>query len=259
LSIKPALNRYERVARADEPVALLGMNAASARYYLSGTPRSFSDIGLSVQWLVESPTVRRFLVFQRQELAEVNAAFRAETRGKNLFLYAPSDGYLLLGRNQVGKDELSQNPLASALPVSAPPLRHAVSGTFGEAIEAVGWEFRDSRGQVLSALTARQKVVLRLAFRVIETPRADWQLFVHLDGKGQRQNADHEPVEGNYPTDLWQPGDIVLDDHAFELEPGIGPGRFRLYFGFYRGKKRIDVSSGNHDDNRMSAGEFDVH
>jgi hypothetical protein len=36
------------------------------------------------------------------------------------------------------------------------------------------------------------------------------------------------------------------------------PGHYRLYFGFFRNKKRLDVTQGNHDDNRLIGGNFDI-
>jgi 4-amino-4-deoxy-L-arabinose transferase-like glycosyltransferase len=258
LSIKPVLRRFEQVAKPNEPLVLLGMNRTLARYYLKRTPESYYDIGLSARWLAEAKNERRYVAFRRQELAEVNAAFRAESKGNNLFIYAPNDGAILLARNGVGKNEINHNPLMLALPASVPSVSHTVVGTFGDAITAIGWEFRDRKGQALRDVVIQSGLTLRLVFKVIDTPRNDWQLFVHVDGKGRRQNLDHEPVEGNFPTDLWQPGDIIVDDYPVEFEPDMVPGHYRLYFGFYRNKKRLDVTQGNHDDNRLIGGNFDI-
>jgi hypothetical protein len=258
LSAKSALRRYEQLAKPGEPLALLGMNAKSARYYLPNTPKTFSEIGAAAHWLDEGQSTRRFLAFGRQELAELNAAYRAETSGRNLVVCTPSDGYLLLGRNETGDSAFNYNPLVAALPAVPPTLRHSLSGAFGDAIEPLGWEFRDSRDRVVDVLEVGQKYSLRLSLRVIDTLHADWQLFVHVDGRGRRQNGDHEPVNGDYPTDLWQPGDIVLDEYLLKLEPEMGPGPYRLYFGFFRNTRRLDVTRGNHDDNRMIAGDVTI-
>jgi hypothetical protein len=258
LSIKPVLRRFERVAKPDEPLVLLGMNRTLARYYLNRTPESYYDIGLSARWLADGKNERRFIAFRRQELAEVNAAFRAESRGNNLFIDAPSDGAILLARNGAGPNEVNHNPLTLALPVSAPSVSNSVVGTFGDAITTIGWEFRDRKGHALTDVKIQPGLTLRLVFKVIDTPRNDWQLFVHVDGKGRRQNLDHEPVDGNFPTDLWQPGDVIVDDYAVEFEPDMVPGHYRLYFGFFRNKKRLDVTQGNHDDNRLIGGDFDI-
>jgi hypothetical protein len=61
--------------------------------------------------------------------------------------------------------------------------------------------------------------------------REDYTAFVHvLDAAGvivaQRDGA---PQSGAYPTHLWQPGEYVRDEYAFDLPPGTYT--FRL--GFY--------------------------
>jgi hypothetical protein len=57
---------------------------------------------------------------------------------------------------------------------------------------------------------------------------------------------------------LWQPGDIVVDDHEFQLEPNFTPGDYTLYFGFFTGETRFRVTSGPHQENRIIGGPLRV-
>jgi hypothetical protein len=198
------------------------------------------------------------LAFFRDEFAEVNAAFRAETNGQNVVLREPYAGYIGLACNPTSSDEPNYNPLIAALPAKPPLMRNALSVVLGDALEPLGWEFRDAQGRLVETLEVGHSYHLRTLYRVLDTLTTDWQIFVHLDGKGWRQNGDHDPVNGTYPTDLWQPGDVILDDYLMQLDSGILPGRYRLYSGFFRNTRRLEVTRGNHDDNRFVAGDVDV-
>ncbi len=59
--------------------------------------------------------------------------------------------------------------------------------------------------------------------------------FVHLvDEEGQRvAGSDQQPGGVFYPTDLWRPGEVLRDKHAFTVPPETPPGRYRLLVGMY--------------------------
>jgi hypothetical protein len=46
--------------------------------------------------------------------------------------------------------------------------------------------------------------------------------------------------------------------HTFELEPQFSPGSYKLFFGLWQGNERLKVRRGDHDDNRITAGEIIV-
>ncbi len=45
---------------------------------------------------------------------------------------------------------------------------------------------------------------------------------------------DHPPVNGNYPTHLWQAGDTVIDPRLIQLPDDLAPGTYRVFVGWYR-------------------------
>jgi len=59
--------------------------------------------------------------------------------------------------------------------------------------------------------------------------------FVHLvDEEGQRMaGSDQQPGGVFYPTDLWRPGEVLRDEHAFTVPPETPAGRYRLLVGMY--------------------------
>jgi hypothetical protein len=57
---------------------------------------------------------------------------------------------------------------------------------------------------------------------------------------------------------LWQPGDIVVDDYVFQLEPNFTPGNYTVYYGFFSGDTRFKLTRGPHQDNRINGGALKV-
>jgi hypothetical protein len=85
-----------------------------------------------------------------------------------------------------------------------------------------------------------------------------WQTFVHIDGLQRRFNADHEPLEGKYPMRLWGPNDVIVDTTDVLLEPNFSPGPYRVYFGLFSGERRLPVTEGPQNDDRIVAGTLQV-
>lgn len=127
-----------------------------------------------------------------------------------------------------------------------------VGASFGNgAVELVGYRL-DPPG-----IAAGARLRITLYWRC----KADldaWHVFVHLDdanGSGERIHAEHDPAGGRFPTDAWQPGDLIAD--SFTVSPGSSP--LNLFLGFYStGETRLKLDSvgrGRNDgNNRLWAG-----
>ena len=64
----------------------------------------------------------------------------------------------------------------------------------------------------------------------------NYVVFVHLvDETGQlRAQNDDLPRVGAYPTDWWQPGQVIEDRHLLALPEDLNPGVYQLVVGLYR-------------------------
>lgn len=75
---------------------------------------------------------------------------------------------------------------------------------------------------------------VRLRWRATAPLAGEYTVFLHYRRDGQTiAQGDGPPAMGRYPTTLWQPGDILNDDH---IVPGIGhpqPGRDEILFGLW--------------------------
>ena len=51
--------------------------------------------------------------------------------------------------------------------------------------------------------------------------------------------ADSQPVEGHYPTSIWDPGEIVVDEHRIAAPPG----EYQVYVGLYQWETSTRLSA----------------
>jgi hypothetical protein len=62
-----------------------------------------------------------------------------------------------------------------------------------------------------------------------------YTVFTHLLDEGQqiRGQQDNPPVNGRYPTPLWAPGEVVVDEYALLIQPDAPAGRAVIEVGLY--------------------------
>lgn len=90
----------------------------------------------------------------------------------------------------------------------------------------------------------------------------NWKMFVHVEGAGRGGilvNADHVPIDNLYPTDKWQPAQIIEDAYSITV-PQNAPDEMVVFIGFYRFDDRLGVDDrASHDGaNRIAAFRFKV-
>jgi 4-amino-4-deoxy-L-arabinose transferase-like glycosyltransferase len=78
------------------------------------------------------------------------------------------------------------------------------------------------------------EIILTLFWQAESPNQVDYTVFVHLlDGAGQLvMGQDNQPVNGNYPTGIWEPGEIVPDEYAFDTD-ALPPGDYQIEIGMY--------------------------
>ncbi len=105
-----------------------------------------------------------------------------------------------------------------------PPIPHPAH--LGERITLLG--FSEPR-------PAGEGVAMRLYWQALEPVGADYTAFVQLiDRQGHRVTGwDAQPLAGQYPTSLWQPGEVVVDEFRLPLPESLPPGEYRLITGLY--------------------------
>jgi hypothetical protein len=144
--------------------------------------------------------------------------------------------------------------------LSTPPHpSRKIEANLEDKLQVLGIDVADDRGRNVDAVTAGREYHLRTYYRVLAPITTEWEAFVHIDGYHRRHNGDHKPLNGKYPMSLWLPGDVLVDDHEFKLEPNFTPGTYGIYFGLFVGDTRLKVLKGPSDgENRINGGELRV-
>jgi hypothetical protein len=256
LSPKEAFESYGKLHGAGEPLALLGVRSRAAAYYAGGEVESFTDPSRAFAWLTERKEQRRWVLVKADDLPRMNQLYRAQF-GKNLPVLDGRSSQILLASNQLG-GHANESWLAPIVLDDPPRPALPVDAQFEDQLEAIGWEVLDKDGRVAPSVIPATSYRLRVYLRVLRPVTGTWKAFVHIDGQQRRFNGDHNVLDGKYAMNLWRPGDVLVDDLPFQLEPNFTPGDYTVYYGFFSGETRFKVTRGQNHENRVVVGAIHV-
>lgn len=96
------------------------------------------------------------------------------------------------------------------------------SAKFGDTIQLSGCTLTPAAGGLQ----------LDLFWQTTATPDFDYTVFVHVvNANGEIvAQSDSQPLNGQYPTSIWSPGEIVVDERFIRLVPGT----HQIFVGLYR-------------------------
>jgi len=258
LAPMPPLEELHALRRAGEPVGVLGVDPRELGADLAREVVRFDDPTRAVDFLLEEPGPR-YMFVAKSALGDLNAAYREHTAtGQNLPIADRGAGKIRLAASALPPGQPSHNPLSEWVVERPLEPNRRVEAVLGGVVRVVGWELRDAQKRPVSTLERSASPELCVTYAVTRILIGEWEIFVHIDGQGRRINADHPPLQGAYPMRLWQPNDTVVDCVRLTVDQSYEPGTYQLYFGFYRGSRRLEVTSGEHDENRVRGGALVV-
>ncbi len=133
-------------------------------------------------------------------------------------------------------------------------------GTFGdESIEIIGYTTDKNR------YNAGEDLNIEIFYRVKKELEKSWQIFLHFDvysGALPRSfRYDSFPLQGFYPTNQWQPGEIIRQEINTQIPPDHPGGGIRMYAGFYIDRDRLPVDRDDDNDgqDRFILGTFRIN
>jgi 4-amino-4-deoxy-L-arabinose transferase-like glycosyltransferase len=260
LSPKEVFESYRRVCPG-APLALLGVGGRTAAYYAGGQPQTLNDAQSAYTWLMAGGGQRRCLAMKSEELPKLNQLYREhgpEPRS-NLPVLDARSSQILLVSSTLADGEKNESPL-SGMVLSAPPKpQRPLDVNMDDKLQVLGIDIVDDRGTKVEAIAPGRPYHLKTYYKVLAPITTEWEAFIHIDGYHRRHNGDHKVMNGKYAMSLWLPGDLVMDDHEFKLEPNFTPGTYTVYFGLFVGDTRLKVKSGPNDgDNRVNGGPLRV-
>ncbi|MCB0168180.1 MAG: glycosyltransferase family 39 protein, partial [Anaerolineae bacterium] len=85
-----------------------------------------------------------------------------------------------------------------------------------------------------NSTNATNSLTLTLYWQADTTPAADYTVFLHLRDESNQTIAqkDNPPAGGQYPTSLWDPGEMIKDELTLPLDD-VPPGRYTPVVGLY--------------------------
>jgi hypothetical protein len=130
---------------------------------------------------------------------------------------------------------LEAQPWISDAPLAA---AHPLTATFGDRpggeIELLGYGLRPAN-DTTPIVERGGGLRVRLYWHALAAPGASYHVFTHLlteDGRLVAQSGSI-PVYGTLPTDQWQAGEYILDEHIIPIGADVPPGRYWLKIGLY--------------------------
>lgn len=248
-SQKAIVERFNAASSGEEKLYKYKVDAKSASFYTRGlpdlTPTQFKDMAKA--------DARFFAVIPRPQLAAINSEFRAAS-GQTLPVLDASSFRFLLVSNRLGAGETDENPITGAIVAELPKDKIRPSKVnFDDQIELAGWYIDPPEPKTGARIT------ITLYWRALKKVTRTWKVFMHIDAPGARVHGDHDPVEGLYPTNNWNAGDIIKDVYSVPFAMSNPAGRYTVWAGLYSGQTRAPVKSGDKDnENRAKLGFINV-
>lgn len=256
LSPREVYETFEGARGPGDQLALLALDARAASFYVDEPPPSFEQIHAAYGWLATPPPdATRFMVVRARDLAKLNSRWRADRRG-NLPILDASSTQILLAASKLG-GRPNQNPFEDMILSAMPSIQHPVSARLGDELDVLGWDITKD-GYVQPTVVAGTPYQMHFYYRALKPVGGNWQGFVHIDREKTRLNADHAVLEGRYPMNLWQAGDIIRDTVTVTLAPTFSTGEYDVYFGFFNASSRMKVTEGPRSQDRVMGGTLSV-
>lgn len=146
-----------------------------------------------------------------------------------------------------GDDFATVGTFKIPLPPSDSVPSHRLHADFGEVIELSGY--------TLSA-SVEGAVHIQLFWRASGVPGADYTVFVHVVDENDNivAQADSPPLNGQYPTSIWSPGESIVDERTIP----VPAGEYRVFVGLYRldtlERVRVVLNGQHLEDGRVPLG-----
>ena len=133
-------------------------------------------------------------------------------------------------------------PAAQATPIPLPvdlAITQPMVLTLGDQVRFLGYDL-DS-----DAVRAGEALSLTLYWEALSTMDTSYTVFTHLLGPSNQVvgQKDNVPLNGTYPTALWEPGQVIADPYRIVVAADTPPGDYPLEVGMYRPdtSKRLPV------------------
>jgi hypothetical protein len=147
------------------------------------------------------------------------------------------DGQLIEASSvNIGPIKVGATPPGLTLETASPQV--ILHQPFGDApnLTLLGYDLTDETGQsIVNLKSSIVNLKLTLYWRSEAPLSIDYTTFVHLRNAAAEIIAqkDQPPLDGAYPTSLWDPGEIVADEMIIPLPGDLPVGEYQIVIGMY--------------------------
>ncbi len=186
----------------------------------------------TVSWIPGQIVVDPYTVFVDTS-AQTPIVMRVEAG-----LFNPENYEFIDAKDDAGQPVSSIITEMKVIPPVSPSVSpaHALNTSFAGLISLIGYDLVPDPPAIVLYWQAQASV------------DEDYSVFVHmLDANGQLVGQmDGQPLQGDYPTTWWSPGDVIVDKRS---APAVAPGEYRLLVGWYRlsNGSRLPLADGSGD------------
>lgn len=122
-------------------------------------------------------------------------------------------------------DQIKVSAPTSRLQAEETPL-----ATFEEGITLLSFEWS------VQTVAPGETATLRVRWAGSGPATTNYTVFAHLlnDSGGLLAQHDKAPLDGAYPTQFWGEGEVISDEHVFEIAADAAAGASSVLLGFYR-------------------------
>jgi len=128
----------------------------------------------------------------------------------------------------------SGEPLGESLTIGMVGIKRAILTSPGEMEHPLGINLGDRVTLLGYDLERREgEIILTFYWQARREMGEGYTVFVHLlDGEEIVAQADSQPQDGDYPTSIWDEGEVVIDEHCLTTGE-LPPGEYDLWVGIY--------------------------
>lgn len=102
-------------------------------------------------------------------------------------------------------------------------MEHPLGINLGDRVTLLGYDLERREGEI----------ILTFHWQARREMREDYTVFLHLlEGEEIVAQGDSQPQDGDYPTSIWDEGEVIIDEHRLTTR-GLAPGEYDLWVGIY--------------------------
>jgi hypothetical protein len=192
----------------------------------------------------------------------INVGLYKEVNGQAVSLPLVQNGQPVdVDSINIGPIKIGTTPPAFTLSSADPQVE--LNQPFGDApnLTLLGYNLTDEAGQPIANLQSPiTNLHLTLYWRSESPLPIDYTTFVHIrDAAGKTvAQKDQPPLNGAYPTSLWDPGETIADEITIPLPETLPAGSYQIVIGFYdfNTGQRLAVPNNPEDSFMLTTVEF---